>query len=123
MSKVILVVDDDPVMRESVRDILEIENYKVIEAGDGIDGLPIVKKEHVDLVITDILMPQVEGNELVFKLKKFRPDLKVIGMTGGGRLVSVEQVKQLCPDVLFEKILTKPFLREELLAQVEAALA
>ncbi|MBT5800464.1 MAG: response regulator [Gemmatimonadetes bacterium] len=123
MSKVILVVDDDPVMRESVRDILEIENYKVIEAGDGIDGLPIVKKEHIDLVITDILMPQVEGNELVFKLKKFRPDLKVIGMTGGGRLVSVEQVKQLCPDVLFEKILTKPFLREELLAQVEAALA
>ena len=123
MSKVILVVDDDPVMRESVCDILEIENYKVIEAGDGIDGLPIVKKEHVDLVITDILMPQVDGNELVFKLKKFRPDLKVIGMTGGGRLVSVEQVKQLCPDVLFEKILTKPFLREELLAQVEAALA
>jgi two-component system, OmpR family, response regulator len=123
MSKVILVVDDDAVMRESVRDILEIENYKVIEAGDGIDGLPIVKKEHIDLVITDILMPQVEGNELVFKLKKFRPDLKVIGMTGGGRLVSVEQVKQLCPDVLFEKILTKPFLREELLAQVEAALA
>ena len=123
MSKVILVVDDDAVMRESVRDILEIENYKVIEAGDGIDGLPIVKKEHVDLVITDILMSQVDGNELVFKLKKFRPDLKVIGMTGGGRLVSVEQVKQLCPDVLFEKILTKPFLREELLAQVEAALA
>ncbi|MBT5448964.1 MAG: response regulator [Gemmatimonadetes bacterium] len=123
MSKVILVVDDDPVMRESVRDILEIENYKVIEAGDGIDGLPIVKKEHVDLVITDILMSQVDGNELVFKLKRFRPDLKVIGMTGGGRLVSVEQVKQLCPDVLFEKILTKPFLREELLAQVEAALA
>ena len=123
MSNVILVVDDDPVIRESVRDILEIENYKVIEAGDGIDVLPIVEKEHVDLVITDILMPQVEGNELVFKLKKFRPDLKVIGMTGGGRLVSVEQVKQLCPDVLFEKILTKPFLREELLAQVEAALA
>jgi len=123
MSKVILVIDDDPVMRESVCDILEIENYKVIEAGDGIDVLPIVEKEHVDLVITDILMPQVEGNELVFKLKKFRPDLKVIGMTGGGRLVSVEQVKQLCPDVLFEKILTKPFLREELLAQVEAALA
>jgi len=123
MSKVILVVDDDAVMRESVRDILEIENYKVIEAGDGIDGLPIVKKEHVDLVITDILMSQVDGNELVFKLKRFRPDLKVIGMTGGGRLVSVEQVKQLCPDVLFEKILTKPFLREELLAQVEAALA
>lgn len=66
MSKVILVVDDDPVMRESVRDILEIENYKVVEAGD---GLPIVEKEHVDLVITDILMPQIEGNELVFKLK------------------------------------------------------
>jgi DNA-binding NtrC family response regulator len=123
MSNVILVVDDDPVIRESVRDILEIENYKVIEAGDGIDGLPIVKKEHIDLVITDILMPQVEGNELVFKLKKFRPDLKVIGMTGGGRLVSVEQVKQLCPDVVFETMLTKPFLREELLAQVEAALA
>ena len=123
MSKVILLVDDDPGFRESVRDILEIEGYKIIETGDGSDALPIIEKEHVDLVITDILMPEIEGNELAERISALKPDLKVIGMTGGGRLGSANEVKSLCITDVFETILSKPFLADELLVQVTAALS
>ena len=123
MNKVILLVDDDSVFRGSVRDILEFEGYEVIETGDGKEALPVIETEHVDLLITDILMPEVEGNELVSRTKKLRPDLKVIGMTGGGRIGSAERVKRMCIPTLFETILSKPFLEEELIARVVTALS
>ena len=122
MSKVILLVDDDSGFRESVRDILEVEGYTVIEAGDGMEAFPIVEKEKVDLVITDILMPQVEGIELYTKIEKIRPDLKVIGMSGGGRIGTAEDIKQ-CVSHIFERMLSKPFTKEDLMTEVGAALA
>lgn len=122
MSKVILLVDDNDAFRESVSDILEIHGYTVIEAEDGAKGLKIVKKEHVDLVITDILMPELEGNELFFEIKKLRPDLKVIGMTGGGRIGTADRVEIMCV-AEFEIILHKPFTAEDLIAQVVKALS
>ena len=123
MSKIILLVDDDPAFRGAVRDILEVAGYTVIESGDGKEALPIVKHEHVDLVITDILMPEIEGNRLAIEIKALRPDLKVIGMTGGGRIGSPEQVEDLCVRGLFETVLHKPFLEEDLITPVVAALA
>ena len=122
MSKVILVVDDNDAFRESVFDILEIDGYTVVEAEDGEKALRIIKKEHVDLVITDILMPEVEGNELVFEIKKLRPELKVIGMTGGGRIGTADTVEMMCA-AEFEIILHKPFTGGDLMAQVVKALS
>jgi len=122
MSKVILLVDDDSDFRESVRDILEFEGFEIIEAEDGKYALPILEKESVDLVITDILMPEIEGIGLVSKIKQLKPDLRVIGMTGGGRLGSAEKVKNMCTHFSFQTVLSKPFLAEDLIAEVEAAL-
>ncbi|NRB42911.1 MAG: response regulator, partial [Pseudomonadales bacterium] len=70
MSKTILVVDDEPDFRASVRDILCLEGYEVIEAENGKKGLPIVEKEDLDLVITDILMPESEGNDFAFNINE-----------------------------------------------------
>ena len=123
MSKVILLVDDDSAFRGSVRDILEIEGYQVIEVLDGKYALPVIEEEHVDLVITDILMPETEGNELAVRINDSKPDMKIIGMTGGGQIGSAETVKNLCITDLFATILKKPFLEEELLTEVVAALA
>ncbi len=122
MGKVILLVDDDSAFRESVYDILELEGFEVIEAEDGKYALPILENEDVHLVITDILMPEIEGIDLVSKIKKLKPNLKVIGMTGGGRIGSAEQVKSMCSSFFFETVLSKPFLVEDLIAEVEAAL-
>jgi len=75
------------------------------------------------LLITDILMPDMEGNELAIKVKTLKPDLKIIGMTGGGRLGTADRVKRLCISTLFEEILNKPFLEEDLFAQITLALS
>ena len=100
----ILIVDDDAVFRQSVRNVLEIEDYKVIDVDDGLNALPIVEKGNVDLVITDILMPEIEGNELAARIKKINPDLKVIGMTGGGHIGDADYVEKICAKRLFETI-------------------
>jgi len=125
MNTVILLVDDDSAFRESVRDILEIENYQVIEAKSGSEALSIIVNENgqINLVITDLLMPEIEGNELTSKIKRLRPNLKIIGMTGGGRIGTADYVAQMAVSPLFETILRKPFLAEDLIAQIVVALS
>lgn len=122
MNEKILLVDDDEAFRESVRDFLLIEDYNVIEVGDGKDAIPIVEKDNIDLVLTDILMPEVEGNQLATRIKKIKPDLKIIGMTGGGRLVSAEMVLKVTSPLVFETLLRKPFSSDELILAVKSAL-
>lgn len=122
MSETILLVDDDDAFRESVRDFLLIEGYKVIEVNDGKDAIPIVEAKNIDLIITDILMPEIEGNQLAIKVKKIRPELNIIGMTGGGRLVSADMVLKVTSPLIFETILRKPFSSDELIMAVKTAL-
>ncbi len=125
MNTVILLVDDDSAFRESVNDILEIEDYQVIEAKSGKEALSIIENKNgqVDLVITDMLMPEIEGNQLAAKIKKLRPNLKIIGMTGGGRIGTPDAVVKMAVGPLFETILRKPFLAEDLIAQIVVALS
>ena len=123
MSKKILLVDDDDAFRSSVSQILRLEDYDVVDVSDGKDALPYLKSNSVDLVITDILMPEVEGNELATKIKEQHPDLSVIGMTGGGRIGDAETVKKMCLNNLFHAVLKKPFVSEELLNYVKEAIA
>jgi signal transduction histidine kinase/GAF domain-containing protein/ActR/RegA family two-component response regulator len=79
----ILVVEDDVATREGVREVLELLNYKVVVAQDGREALEIFNAQpHVDLVITDLVMPGVGGMSLYKTLKKKVPDIKVVMMTG-----------------------------------------
>jgi len=122
VNKTILLVDDNLAFREPVRESLELEGYGVIEVDDGENALVVLKSnEHVDLVVTDILMPEIEGNELAVKTRIIRPDLKIIGMTGGGRIGDSESVINVCATPLFEIILKKPFVSKDLLEAVERA--
>jgi len=70
--KKILVVEDTISVREEVCDILRIENYEVFEASDGHQALAIVKSKMPDLIITDILMPRLNGFKFIEKLKKWK---------------------------------------------------
>ena len=73
MGRLILLVDDDEVVRKAVRGALEFKGYDVVEVADGSEALPVIEERSVDLVITDILMPNVEGNELVMRVKQIKP--------------------------------------------------
>src|SRR5262249_31356391 len=114
---VILVVDDDAGAREGLRFALA-ERYPVLDAPHGRSALGIVQTERVDLVLLDILMPEVDGLEILQELKALDPDLPVIMMTAVKTVrTSVAAMKLGAADYV-----TKPFQEDELLAAIRQAL-
>jgi two-component system cell cycle sensor histidine kinase/response regulator CckA len=79
---VVLVVDDEPPIREMERRILEKRGYRVIEAPGGAEGVAILKDgKSIDLLIADLDMPDIPGEEMVRQIRGARPDLKVLYVT------------------------------------------
>ncbi len=82
MAKTILVVDDEELIRSLLNEFLTGLDYKVIEAADGKAGLDIFKREHIDLVISDIRMPGMSGMDLLKWIKSISPKTPVLMITG-----------------------------------------
>lgn len=114
MAKV-LIIDDDKVVRDLARRMLELENHTILEAKDGLEGIEIFQNENPDVVITDIIMPNADGLEVIRQIKKQNPDAKIIAISGAGQ----------SPDQAYLKharvfgataSLTKPFAPNQLLS-------
>jgi len=101
--KRILIVDDNLMMRKLIRNIFANEEYDIVEAENGSEGLEIAKNHNIDLVITDIIMPVMEGLELIMHLKRDFPGIKIIAISGG-KPYYLYMAKKLG----IEKIFTKP---------------
>jgi CheY-like chemotaxis protein len=119
--KRILVIDDDVQVRELLRLVLEQAGYDVVEAGDGKEGVDLFHREPTDLVITDIIMPEKEGIETIRELQRGYPEVKIIAISGGGRL-SAEDCLESAECFGVHLTLAKPFEREELLDAVQDVL-
>lgn len=93
MSYNILIVDDDELFRSEFKDAMD--EYEVIEAADGLKALEILKKPNmIDLVVLDVIMPGMRGTEVLKELKKLRPDLTVIMLTGhSSKDVAIDSLK------------------------------
>lgn len=81
----VLIIDDEPIIRKGIRNIVNWENYGCEvcgEAGDGLVGKEMIEKNHPDIVITDIKMPEVDGLTMIGEIKKIIPDSKIIILTG-----------------------------------------
>ena len=116
--KTVLLIDDDDSLRRVVEYTLEEEGHNVITATDGTSGLQAFQAHTVDLVLTDIRMPEMDGLELLTRLKAMQSDLPVIILTAHGTIDSaVDAMKLGAFDYL-----TKPFNREQLKASVRKAL-
>jgi CheY-like chemotaxis protein len=122
MAKTILVVDDYSMMRKMVREILVFEDYDVIEAEDALGALSIIEKQTINLLITDIMMPGINGDELAAKARKLNPDMKILGMTGGSKSSNDNGIIGSYSPSLFDTVLNKPFRTEQLLAVVAKCL-
>src|SRR5918993_663597 len=83
MSK-ILVVDDEVMLRRTLRNMLERAGHVVDEAGDGNQALSRFRTDKPDLILMDIIMPDREGVETVGELRRLDPDIPIIAMSGGG---------------------------------------
>ena len=80
----ILVVDDEPAVREVLCKLLTREGYAVEQAGNGLDALRIHSKDPVDLAVLDIFMPEMDGLEIITALQKHGSTVKIIAASGGG---------------------------------------
>jgi CheY-like chemotaxis protein len=83
--KKILLIDDEEDIRNIMRIILERAGYEVLDASNGREGLRIYHQTYPDLVITDILMPEMEGLETIIALRRENPNVRIIAISGGGQ--------------------------------------
>lgn len=88
--KQILVIDDEPEILKLIGRVLENAGYKVMTAENGRLADKLFDKHLFDLVITDIIMPQKEGLEIILQLKKNSPDTKILAISGGGKIKPAE---------------------------------
>ena len=114
----ILVVDDDQSIRAFCREILELQDYLVVEAENGAKALDALKKTSFSLILSDVMMPDIDGLELASQVRDEYPDTFVILITGHG---SIDIAKDAIQRGAFDFI-TKPFKMTELNKTVERAL-
>jgi CheY-like chemotaxis protein len=120
MARILLIEDND-----SVRTILYLTlvhyGHDVVEARNGREGLDLFRQANADLVITDIVMPEKEGFEVLMKLRRKRPSLKIIAISGGG-LHNAAHYLHTAKLLGAAKVLAKPFSNEVLMAAVNELL-
>ena len=111
----IFVFDDEISILLMVRKMLEKNGHEVETALNGKEGIELFEKGKPDLLITDIIMPEKEGLETIFTLKKKYPDLKIIAISGGGRIGPDEYLpvaKLLGASAVFQKpLIPKEFMQ------------
>ena len=114
----ILIIDDEKRIRRTLREILEYENFKVEEAGDGLEGLTLVQKEKFDIILCDIKMPKMDGMEALDKFMDANVDAPIIMISGHGNIeTAVEAVKKGAYDFI-----QKPLDLNRLLVTIRNAL-
>lgn len=111
----VLVVDDEKALRDFVRRNLEVRDFKVFTAGNGLEALAVFEKEMVDLVILDVMMPNMDGLETIRRIRE-RSIVPIIVLSALGE----EQDKIQALNLGADDYLTKPFGVGELLARVQA---
>jgi len=107
----LLIIDDNKEILKALTDFLSKKKYDVVSASDGLDGLKLIETEQqgFDLVITDLVMPNISGVGLISIIKKKFPDLPVIAITGWG-----EHPEALATEAQANRVLEKPFDLSEL---------
>ncbi|MGK7345430.1 MAG: response regulator [Candidatus Nitrospinota bacterium M3_3B_026] len=117
----VLVIDDASLVRELVRWTLEKESYAVTEAADGIDGVRLFRESRFDLVITDLILPRMDGLEVITDIKREDPGAKIIAISSGGlsaRGKSVNYLLSVAERLGANRSLLKPFTGEQILGAV-----
>jgi CheY-like chemotaxis protein len=117
----ILVIDDDAAVRDSVEVVLTAVGYSVATATDGRRGLRACASQRPDLVITDVLMPEMEGVETIRKLRELYGAVPILAISGGWRAPQ-QNLLELVAQLGANETLEKPFERSDLLRAVARCL-
>lgn len=116
----ILIIEDEPTMRQNLLDLLELENYQVLAAANGPDGVVIARREVPDLILCDVMMPKLDGHGVLTALRDTPRTARIpfIFLTAKGERADVRTGMDLGAD----DYLIKPVPRKELLSAVKARL-
>jgi CheY-like chemotaxis protein len=118
--ELILIIDDEAAIREITKETLEASGYKAMTASNGAEGVAVFAndKKNIKVVITDIMMPVMDGMAAILALKKINPDVKIIAASG---LTNRDQITTPS-DSNVQAFLTKPYTAEKLLKALAAVL-
>ncbi len=119
--KKILVVDDEPAIRSMLGVVLAADDREFVEATNGTEAQEILETSVFDLVISDVIMPDCDGIELVMAIRRKLPNVPVIIMSGGGRVQASHYLKQ-ATKLGAAKVFEKPFDTAELRTTVSTLL-
>lgn len=111
----VLIVDDEPLIRKSLFEILKMTGYQCLMVGSGEEAVEAIQKKKVDIVVSDMRLPEMSGIELLTKIKKLQPMVEVIMMTGFGSIESAVEAMKL---KAFDYI-TKPIVDDEIKLVIE----
>ena len=116
-SKRILIVDDEEILRDTIEEMLMMLGYDVELAGDAKEALEIARKEYFPLIITDLMMPEIDGTQLCKQIRKINETAVIYAFSGYLTEVDSDQLK----DVGFDGHLCKPVKIEVLKHAIEGA--
>jgi CheY-like chemotaxis protein len=127
----ILIIDDEKDVRIVLREVLERAGYDAMIAANAREGLEKLEADGADLVITDVIMPGMDGVAAIEKIREDHPDVPIIVISGGGNIaplayepgaISTSAYLASATNAGANRTLTKPFVRQELLDAVRALL-
>lgn len=118
----ICLIEDDKMIREILERILKKIGHTVTVATNGREGLKAFDSAQFDLVITDIIMPEVEGIEVVRAVKERSPETKIIAMSGGGRVGNTDFLK-IAKSLGADAILYKPVTKSQFMEALDSCLS
>ena len=115
----VLIIDDESYVREMMRLMIEPLGYEVVEAENGAIASKFIQNTTPDLIITDIVMPEKNGIDVIMEVKKSSNPIPIIAISGGGGITGRFDYLEIAKLVGAENILKKPFAMEELRSLVE----
>ena len=114
----ILLIDDEPSVLSMVEKMLRFDGHEVVPANDGEEGMRLLAEEaDIELVITDLIMPNKEGIETIMEIRQVQPNVKILAMSGGGR-GGANTYLSAAKSIGADATLSKPFLRQDLIDAV-----
>jgi CheY-like chemotaxis protein len=119
-AETVLLVEDEALVRQLTHEILRRNGYRVLEAADGVEALAVVREYagHIDLMLTDVVMPRMSGHELVEQARPVRPDMRILYVSGYSEEAIARQ-GQLTQGI---ELLSKPFTPGVLTAKIRELL-
>ncbi len=114
----ILIVDDDESIRKFLSALFKKNGFETIDAADGHFAMDAFKKNKIDLIICDLVMPEKEGLETIREIKKINPDIPIIAISGGG-LIDPETYLSLAKKLGAEHTFKKPLDGQKLVGAVK----